>query len=199
LENMDLIGVASTGRGAGRSARQAPSALQHLRRELDGVRLYEFETTIALQIDDWSVTRVLIPAMAQSEALTLVNGISWSVPLASCFLMFRRALTNDEVIAPALMLTKAGLAGLANPELNDFSIPVHARLQAFLDLHLSWTGQVSRSQAPDYVLITAGGGRHAGVFDGRIRPLPIRRERRGPRGDTGPWGRVHPPLASPPV
>ena len=94
---MDLIGVASTGRGAGRSARQAPSALQHLRRELDGVRLYEFETTIALQIDDWSVTRVLIPAMAQSEALTLVNGISWSVPLAPATRTVNPLLSNNSI------------------------------------------------------------------------------------------------------
>ncbi|MGA2550925.1 MAG: hypothetical protein ABSF50_12305 [Burkholderiaceae bacterium] len=152
--------------------------IQRVRREMEGIHLFEFETSEMLVVSGCPVTRVLVPAMTIAEAMTFVENVSHTDPRSDPFLIFRRLLPDEKVTEPSLLLSKEGLIALASRAPNDFATSVRHRLQRFLDCKLTWRGPVLQRGVPDYVLIGGPDQRLAGVFDENKRSSAVTRERR---------------------
>ncbi len=152
--------------------------VQRVRREMEGIRLWEFETQGILKVTGVVVARVLVPAKSVSEAMTFVNTVSWTAPQTAEFLVLRGPLLDEQATEPSLMLSKEGLFTLASSELNDGWTALCDRLQACLDRNLTWRGGSVLRGVPDYVLIAGPGERLAGLFSEQPRSLARQRERR---------------------
>jgi len=162
---------------------RAPRAMvsqlvQRVRREIEGICLWEFETRASLKVTGVMVDRVLLPAKSVSEAMTFVDTVSWTAPETAEFLVLRGPLRDEQATEPSLMLSKEGLFALASSELNDGWTAPCDRLQACLDRNLTWRGGSVLRGVPDYVLIAGPGERLAGLFNEMPRSLARQRERR---------------------
>lgn len=157
---------------------QRSQLVQRVRREMEGIRLWDFESKETLLVSGVAVNRVLVPAQSVAEALTFVSTVSWTAPQTPEFLVLRGPLEDEQATEPSLLLSKEGLFSLASSELNDGWTPLRDRLQACLDRKLTWRGGSVLRGVPDYVLIAGPGERLAGLFNEEPRSLARQRERR---------------------